>query len=105
MSEQHGDFVISEATSEEHQGQFDVMNMATGHVRWFDTVEKCRQFIGAEDAPGLKWEAVPLDEDGKPLADAATVTADDEESAKEAGRSWFHFTGVYRIKDVKVTRK
>ena len=105
MQETHGDFVISEATSEEHKGMYDVMNMSTGHVRWFDTVELCRQFIGVAESPGPRWDAVPLDENGRPLADAATVSADDEESAKEAARSWFHFVGVFRIKDITVTRK
>lgn len=103
--EQHGDFVISESTAPEHPGEYDVMNLATGHVRWFATVAECRQFIGLEESPGPKWEATPLDEDGKPMAEPAIVTAEDEDSAKEAGRSWFHFIGVFRIKDVRVKQQ
>jgi len=105
MTEQHGNIVISESTSEEHKGQYDVMNLDTGHVRWFDTIEQCRQFIGVEEAPGPKWEAVPVDDSGQPMADAATVTADGEAAAKEAARSWFHFIGVFRIKDIRVSPK
>ena len=103
MLERHGTFIIAEATAPEYKGQYNVMNEMTGHVRWFPTVQQCRQFIGVEPPTGPLWEAIPLDEDGKPMHDAAVVSAADEASAKEAGRSWFHFIGVFRIKDVRVS--
>lgn len=103
MQEQHGDFVIMESTAED--GQFSVMNDSTGQIRRFATVAACRQFIGVEETPGPKWEAVPLGADGKPLADVATVTGNDEDAAREAAHSWFHFIGVFGIKDIQVTRK
>lgn len=103
MHETHGTFAIFPSTSKDHEGQYSVMNDETGQVRHFPTVQQCRQYIGVEESPGPKWHAVPLDDSGKPLADAATVAAGDEQAAKEAARSWFHFIGVYRIKEIRIT--
>ncbi len=103
MLEQHGTFVIMASTAEGHEGEYSVMNDVTGHIRRFKTVQQCRQFIGVEPKTGPLWEATPLDDHGKPMHDAAVVSAKDEAAAKEVGRSWFHFIGVFRIKDIQVT--
>ena len=103
MLEQHGTYTIARETSKGHEDQYNVMNDVTGHVRWFPTIQECRQFIGVEPKTGPLWEVTPLDDHGKPMHDAAVVSATDEASAKEAGRSWFHFIGVFRIKDIQVT--
>ena len=103
MLEQHGNFTHRQATAKDHEDMYKVMNDVTGHVRWFPTIQQCRQFIGVEPPTGPLWEATPLDENGKPMHAAAVVSAKDEAAAKEAGRSWFHFIGVFRIKDIQVT--
>jgi hypothetical protein len=37
------------------------------------------------------------------MAAATVLSAPDEAAAKRAARDWFHFTGVFRIKDMQVT--
>jgi hypothetical protein len=102
MFETHGKFTIGDSKAEDHDEPYAVMNTENGQVRWFDTLEQCRQFIGVEEAPGPKWSATPLDPDGNAIQAPAIVTAPDEAAAKEAGRSWFLFTGLFRVKEVHV---
>jgi len=102
MLERHGDFSIMASQADGFEGQYAVMNVVNGQVRRFATIEACRQYIGVERSPGPHWDAVPLGADGKPMHEAAVVTAADEAVAKEAGRDWFHFIGVFHIKDIQV---
>ena len=102
MQEVHGNFTIMDGEAEGHDEPYAVMNDENGQVRWFNTVEQCRQFIGVEEAPGPKWSATPLDQDGNSIYAPTIVAAPDEASAKEAGRSWFIFIGLFRTRMVHV---
>ena len=105
MTEIHGKYHIMESTADGHEGEFAVMNTENGQVRRFPTVEQCRQFLGLEEAPGPKWIATSMDEDGNAIHEPVTVTADDEQAASAAGKSWFQFIGVFRTKGVHVVPK
>jgi hypothetical protein len=100
MLERHGNITIAAGKV---PGQYAVTHAVTGQVRHFESVEECRKFIGVEKAPGPRWDVVPLDEHGQPMAAATVLSAPDEAAAKRAARDWFHFTGVFRIKDMQVT--
>jgi len=55
MLERHGTFTIARETAKGHEDLYNVMNDVTGHVRWFPTLQQCRQYIGVERSPGPHW--------------------------------------------------
>ena len=103
MVERHGDFSIMASQAEGFEGQYTVVNVVNGQMRHFDTIEACREYIGVAKSRDPQWDAVPLDAAGKPLHEPAVIAAANETAAKVVGRDWFHFIGVFHIKDVHVT--
>lgn len=102
MLERHGDFSIMASQTPEGEGQYAVTNVVTGQMRHFETLEACREYLGVARGRGPHWDVVPLDESGKPLHEPAVIAAADEAAAKVGGRDWFHFIGVFHIKDLRV---
>jgi len=102
MLERHGDFSIMARGASGSPGQYAVTHVVTGQMRHFETLEACREYLGVARGHGPHWDVVPLDAAGKPLHEPAVIAAADEAAAKAGGRDWFHFIGVFHIKDLQV---